>query len=210
MIRRPPRPTLFPYATLFRSGAGVVGAVGSFGYFMDNKLDDAFRSKMRPKLTRVPPEADATGDDDWPSLFLAMFDRLFDPKGEGRPRFWRSALTSMLVLTMLSVAWAVLLPERAGPAVDSIRSSWLVVVVAFGFGVAINVVGDFFSLWESRFVIGRMATAPGAIRKAAFLLLDLIATVAIYFSALAFPYLLYGLGFVDLAWVVDSIGVMSA
>src|SRR2546427_12659200 len=28
MIRRPPRSTLFPYTTLFRSAAGVPGAVG--------------------------------------------------------------------------------------------------------------------------------------------------------------------------------------
>src|SRR3712207_7538865 len=28
MIRRPPRSTLFPYTTLFRSGSGVVPAVG--------------------------------------------------------------------------------------------------------------------------------------------------------------------------------------
>ncbi len=104
------------------AGAGVVGAVGGFGYFMDNKLDDAFRAKVRTKLTRVPPEGDATGDYDWPSLFLAMFDRLFDPKGKGRPRFWRSAAASMLVLAALMVAWAILLPERAGQAISGLRT----------------------------------------------------------------------------------------
>src|SRR5690242_21521467 len=29
MLRRPPRPTLFPYTTLFRSGAGAPGAAAS-------------------------------------------------------------------------------------------------------------------------------------------------------------------------------------
>ena len=58
-------------------------------------------------------------------------------------------------------------------------------------------------------MIGRMATAPGAIRKAAFLLLDLIATVAIYFSALGFPILLFDWGFGgDLARAVDTVDTM--
>src|SRR5438067_12891566 len=39
MIRRPPRSTLFPYTTLFRSGAGGVGdqdVVGVVGYLEDD------------------------------------------------------------------------------------------------------------------------------------------------------------------------------
>src|SRR2546422_2681058 len=36
MIRRPPRSTLFPYTTLFRSGGGVeAGAGHGPGYFLD-------------------------------------------------------------------------------------------------------------------------------------------------------------------------------
>ncbi len=188
------------------AGASVAGAVGGFGYFMDNKLDDAFRAKVRDKLTRVPPEGDATGDDDWPSLFLAMFDRLFDPKGKGRPRFWRSALASMLVLTALIVAWVVLVPERVGgvmperPEVIPERPGGLLMdaeiyssfIFAFFFVLPINIVGDFFSLWESRFVIGRMAVAPGAIRIAAYLFLDLIATIIIFVAAFAVG--LWGIG----------------
>ena len=170
------------------AGAGFAGAVGGFGYFMDGRLDDAFRAKVRDKLTRVPPEGDATGDDDWPTLFLTMFDRLFDPKGNGRPRFGRSAAASMLVLTALFVAWVVLVPERAEEAI-TFENLGYVVTIALGIALfvvlPINIVGDFFSLWESRFVIGRMAVAPGTIRIAAFLLLDLIATVIIFVAALA-------------------------
>ena len=181
------------------AGAAVFGAVGGFGYFIDNKLDEGLRRKVRDKLMRVPLEGDAAGDDNWPTLFLYMFDRLFDPKENGRPRVWRSALASLLVLTTLLVVWAVLLPERATAVVGWIESNWLRVFFFIGFGAAINIVGDFFSLWESRLVIGRMAAAPGAIRKAAFLLLDLIATVAIFHSAAVFPLLLsWGLtGFGD-------------
>src|SRR5260370_20773577 len=39
MIRRPPRSTLFPYTTLFRSVVGVAEAIGSaFGQSQDNYM----------------------------------------------------------------------------------------------------------------------------------------------------------------------------
>lgn len=184
------------------AGAGVTGAVGSFGYFMDNKLDDAFRSKVRDKLTRATPKGIAAGDENWPSLFLAMFDRLFDPKGKGRPHFWRSAAASMVVLAALLVAWAILLPERAGQVISVLGSdSFIVVLLIVLFVIPINIVGDFGSLWQSRFVIGRMAVTPYTINKTAFLLLDLIATVGIFVLAFA----LGAFGAVYLASVFASI-----
>src|SRR2546430_12466686 len=52
MIRRPPRSTLFPYTTLFRSSdnlivnsCGPVGAAIEIGYVEYNKLDVADRSE---------------------------------------------------------------------------------------------------------------------------------------------------------------------
>src|SRR2546426_5146142 len=42
MIRRPPRSTLFPYTTLFRSGAGLRGGLGEpTGVQRDRRRDDS-------------------------------------------------------------------------------------------------------------------------------------------------------------------------
>src|SRR2546430_6117495 len=38
MIRRPPRSTLFPYTTLFRSGDGLAGGLAKCGYHHDFRL----------------------------------------------------------------------------------------------------------------------------------------------------------------------------
>src|SRR3712207_7450094 len=38
MIRRPPRSTLFPYTTLFRSQRGVAGAVGDYLVVIEERL----------------------------------------------------------------------------------------------------------------------------------------------------------------------------
>ena len=97
------------------------------------------------------------------------------------------------MLTALFVAWVVLVPERAGEMKSTyVQNPKLVFYLAFMI-VLINIVSDFFSLWESRFVIGRMAVAPGTIRIAAYLFLDLIATVIIFVAAIALAALADGL-----------------
>src|SRR5438132_4765288 len=47
MIRRPPRSTLFPYTTLFRSQRGLVGI--SFGDFLIKRVVDALTAEL-PRL----------------------------------------------------------------------------------------------------------------------------------------------------------------
>src|SRR5260370_25624399 len=59
MIRRPPRSTLFPYTTLFRSTTrrGVVLATGGFGGSVE-RLND----HVRPPLAHAVAFAGAAGD----------------------------------------------------------------------------------------------------------------------------------------------------
>src|SRR2546430_12876237 len=52
MIRRPPRSTLFPYTTLFRSLPTVPPVVGSVWLFLRRKYPSGFRSLDR-KSTRL-------------------------------------------------------------------------------------------------------------------------------------------------------------
>ena len=46
--------------------------------------------------------------------------------------------------------------------------------------VVVNLVGDYFSLWESRIIISRMVTLRGVLRRSGIFALDLVATFAIY------------------------------
>ena len=153
------------------AGISTVGAIGGFGYFMDNRLTEEFRSKMRDKLNGL-------GGENWPTLFLQIFDRLFDTGAKYRPRLWRSALASISVLALLTGSWAILLPNRAeelAAVFITPRAIYLVIMV-----VVVNVIGDFFSLWESRFVIRLMADAQNVASKSVYLLCDFVATVAIF------------------------------
>src|SRR5258707_2400322 len=51
MIRRPPRSTLFPYTTLFRSGAGVGGVLGSLARIL--RRDRPGQSTRRPPANGI-------------------------------------------------------------------------------------------------------------------------------------------------------------
>src|SRR3712207_7366236 len=54
MIRRPPRSTLFPYTTLFRSGASAV-SVGFAGY-LNSLLDQVFGFTLPESITAGPSD----------------------------------------------------------------------------------------------------------------------------------------------------------
>src|SRR5258705_8658402 len=70
MIRRPPRSTLFPYTTLFRSKANPVMAVKRF------KASAAEKLKRRPyTLQEVASIYDKAPDDFWRYMILGGFYR---------------------------------------------------------------------------------------------------------------------------------------
>ena len=48
------------------------------------------------------------------------------------------------------------------------------------FVVVLNLIGDYFSLWETRVVLGWMSKAQSKVQQSALVILDLAATIAIY------------------------------
>src|SRR5437868_2798060 len=66
LIRRPPRSTLFPYTTLFRSGSERVVAVVTCGHRLDRRAADLPLQPLRRPLGDDPTlvdDADAVGED---------------------------------------------------------------------------------------------------------------------------------------------------
>src|SRR2546430_5332216 len=55
MIRRPPRSTLFPYTTLFRSPAVVRGPGDVVGHFFEGHLHQTIRERLRPGESGATP-----------------------------------------------------------------------------------------------------------------------------------------------------------
>ena len=151
-------------------------ALLSVSYFADKILKKCIKRTLTDRLNGV------LGDErGLANLFLPLFDCVFDPNKTGRPRFLRSGVASLVALAIISGVWWFFHSQRAGSALEEAREYWLYyIILVIIFAISINLIGDFISLWETRVVIGRMATAGSKKLQAILLILDLVLTVTIY------------------------------
>src|SRR5256885_6381186 len=75
MIRRPPRSTLFPYTTLFRSLKPGVGYLGSLDDIVENPKKLSFVEVEGPQLVRITGDVDIAQG--YPHFIVAA--KAFDP-----------------------------------------------------------------------------------------------------------------------------------
>lgn len=135
-------------------------------------------------LDELPADARV---DSLPKGFIEWFDRMFRSRAVRvfgvelhLPSFWRSALASFLALVAAFVVWlankgALSQPPSAGTNLS------LLLLLYGGATVVTNIVPDYLSLVESRFVLGKMSETRGPLGKLAWLIVDLILTSTIVF-----------------------------
>jgi len=108
----------------------------------------------------------------WPKTFVTLFDALFTEKHLSWTCFRRSALTSVLVITMLFGAFVgfglITLPTTLGDFAE--------ILVLLGIPIMMNVFIDYMSLFETRWILGRMATSENPFVHAGYLGIDLVLT----------------------------------
>ena len=170
------------------TGVGLLAAWIRFGYFWDDKLDARHRDAVREKMLGVMRDQNPA------ELFIFLFDRIFDPSGSGRPRIGRSVAASLITLALMLCVWWAWWPERADAILatlfsqdqSSLQETSLPIRAAVGLGavaIGANIIGDVFSLWETRFVLGRMVGARPWVQLT-LLVCDAIATFLMYFVGL--------------------------
>lgn len=129
-----------------------------------------------------------------PRAFIEWFDALFKvrkytvPKWLGGelviPNFWRSALASFLALVAAFVVWLANKGALAQPDHAVGENTGLLLFMYGGATVLTNIIPDYLSLVESRWVLGRMSDSRSLVRKFAWLAVDIVATSAIVFGFL--------------------------
>ena len=166
----------------FVLGVGIAFAAGSFGWFLDRegRLQEDYRDSIRNGLKSTFVSGDLA------RLVVRLFDFVFQPTATGRPKLWRSALVSCVLLVMLTAVWWSLWPERAATMWSDVGP----IYVFPAFAISINVLGDFLSIWETRLVVGLLARVRGPWRIC-WLLLDFLATIVIYLSGVVVGSCLY-------------------
>ena len=98
------------------TGVGLLAAWIRFGYFWDDKLDPKHREAVREKMLGVMQDQNPA------ELFIFLFDRIFDPSGNGRPRIGRSVVASLITLALMLCVWWAWWPERADAIVAVLSS----------------------------------------------------------------------------------------
>jgi hypothetical protein len=166
----------------------VVGFVVALFFFGDRLLASDRKRELGGWLIAELP-ADARVDA-LPKAFIEWFDQLFATRtvrvlgAQLRlPSFWRSALASFLALVAACVVWfankgAFSQPPTAGTNLG------LLLLLYGGATVVTNIIPDYLSLVESRFVLGKMSETRSVLGKLAWLIVDAIATGAIVFGFL--------------------------
>ena len=186
---------------VLKTVSGIYVFLIACSFFLDKVLNIDSKIQVTKRLNGI------VGKRGVANLFLPLFDRLFDPKKKGRPNFWRSGVASFVVMAIISVTWWFFYPERASRTLDKVLEDWQIyATVLILFAISINMIGDFFSLWETRVVIGRMATAGSRKLQAMLLILDLVLTVIIYGLGCVLPTLLFSILARDMgaAWFITG------
>ena len=130
--------------------------------------------------------------------FLSRFDLLFCGAEGIRPKFYRCAVFSIGTFIAIFCAWiifaAIFEPSRLeafnkdyfGSSGDwlfprtTAQNTWLSLAFVF----VVNVIGDYFSFWETRYILEKLKSTKLAVSMIALLICDVIASIAIFAASL--------------------------
>lgn len=109
----------------------------------------------------------------WSTHFCNLFDRIFGEKHLSLKCFRRSGIASLLAVLFL-----YLLFDLGGAFAQRIPDDMTLLQVLF-YGAAINILPDYLSLYETRWLLGKMRTVRSSSGQVLLLLLDLLISGAI-------------------------------
>ena len=146
----------------------------------------------RRPVTRSTEPVGALDRSDWSSTFVELFESVF-----GRAHWSWRCLSRSAVATVATLGVILVVTSGAQGVPGNLRYGGGLTNLAALLGVMFvsNFVADYFSLYETRWVLGRLAGTPKAMGKAGFLGLDLVLTsLIVVATTAAMLLLLAGIG----------------
>ena len=164
---------------------GIMGVFVTIGVWVDNSMKEDEKKEVADTLQQAAGRV--TNLNIW-RFFLVVFDSVFDKDHRGRPEFLRAGFVSCLILGGMTLRWRLVYEDRAAPVLTPlsdgddtiIMGATLITLVVF-----LNWIGDYFSLWETRVVMDRMAKAKNWMLQTLWIGIDIMATVAIYWVGMS-------------------------
>lgn len=161
-----------PIVRIIFSGAAVFAALSYYGYFIDGKISAHYREAVYKLMNRI-------SNDTWPQRFLDLHSTIFRSSRTGRPHIGRLSIASLTATGFLAIVWSIL----HWPDLSNAGDLTFLVILIF-YSIPINLVGDYFSCWESHFIISRMTQTKSVHKHLLLLLFDFIASVIIFLLGL--------------------------
>ncbi len=168
--------------TLFISSAGPIEVLSFFGTWLavciglvalfregEKVMSGESRAAVSDWLLQ---ENFAARQSNWPNTFVALFDALFTEKHLSWTCFRRSALTSVLVITLLFAGFLGVGVLTVPSSVSDLAE----IAALLGVPIALNIVIDYASLFETRWILGRMGKSEYSFVHLLYLGIDLVLT----------------------------------
>lgn len=114
----------------------------------------------------------------WPDSFSRAFDSIFGSNHLTFRCFLKSSIASLLAVIICTAIWAAIRPlEFQKFIVHSDRN--MSVFMLFGFSLLVNVLPDYISLFETRYVLRFLSVSPSLGRQLLLLIIDALITAVI-------------------------------
>ena len=167
----------------------AVGALFTACRQLDNEMP---KSWVKTATRLLDPKANTISV---VTFFLAYFDRFFYSQGGRRPRFFRCVTFSLLVFVVIASSWAIISTFVAPGQLERLykdflfsHDDWLIprtplqnIQIIVAIVIAANVVGDYLSLWQTRFILAQLAVVTSTKRMVALWITDIFLSLLIFF-----------------------------
>lgn len=118
----------------------------------------------------------------WADTFSGAFDSIFGTRHFSWKCFLKSSVASMVAVLIISLFWGFVRPEQLEMLIES-DEFWFNLSGIFIIAAILNLLPDYLSLLESRYIISRLRKSSSFSKQIMLLTLDLVVTFAIGFIA---------------------------
>ena len=163
--------------TIFGAWLGAI----TFFYFVfriseDNIVDPVLRTNASNWLKNIKLDKKIVI---WPMTFIAVFDGIFGKKHLSWRCIRRSCIASFVAVLILTLFWYAIHSDDFYSIV-SVTSPKRFIPIYLLITVLFNPIPDYFSLLETRWIIGKIKNTNSTKKILYFLALDIVATVSIF------------------------------
>ena len=200
---------LFSHLMPYLLRIGTLYASVQVVWSLFDKAEKVVTSQTRCDVSRWLRQVDPVNTTEhWPRTFIAIFDSVFGEHHLSWRCIWRSCAASLIGVAILTLVWASFHPDEAFYFFATFDVAGGLLILGL-WAVMFNLVPDYLSLLETRYVLRWMGPKPSALRVCALLAFDVIATGTIFLCTMTLVLMFFEAGSLfEPGSIIESINEM--